>query len=561
MEVEINLSDESYPKLRFGIICNGMDFETWQADCLHKLKSLGNVEIALIIIDVEMSNFSNNRKEVWNLWRLYWYLFVSKRSRALHVVDITPTLSGTPSIQCKTTIRETYSYFCETDIANIRKHDLDIILHLGRNSIRGDIVNIPPLGVWAFHHYDIEKYRGNPPAFWEIYLDDTVTGAGLYRITDNPEKYIPLRKGFFKTLTYSYVNNLDEVLCQSSVWPSQVCIDINNVRADYIHRSCCKASMNMFGVPDNVQMMFFFVKILNNVFHKLYRNLFYYEIWNIGIAESPVQDFLNSESLPSINWLPEGDGYSFKADPFAVCKDKKIHILVEEYDYHASKGFISLMTTNNTTVSPSSIVFKNSFHMSYPYLFEYNDQIYCVPETGEANEVSLYRAEEFPHRWTKAATLISNFSGIDSTVFQYEDRWWLFATELNDGFNVKLKVWYAPDLLGPWIPHAGNPVKMDVRSARPAGTPFSYDGCLYRPAQDCSRSYGGRVVINRVISLSPTEFQEEQAAVVGPYRNSRYPDGFHTISAFGGKTVVDGKRYEFVGKHPFMIYYNIKQKI
>ena len=40
-------------------------------------------------------------------------------------------------------------------------------------------------------------------------------------------------------------------------------------------------------------------------------------------------------------------------------------------------------------------------------------------------------------------------------------------------------------------------VKTDVRSARPAGTPFVYQGELYRPAQDCSRTYGGSIVIHR----------------------------------------------------------------
>lgn len=462
--------------IRFGIICGGMSFEAWQADCLQKLMSLGNTEIALVIGDENIETFPFGRKRAWNLWNIYCYLFVHNRSRALHFVDLSFRLSDIPYIHCKSNTRGTCSYFEETDIAEIQKHDLDFILHFGLNSISGDIVKIPSFGVWAFHHDDIEKYRGYPPAFWEIYTDDPVTGAILYRVTDNPENYIPLRRGFFKTLNCSYENNLDEVLYQSSEWPSQVCIDISNGNTGYIHNSFSSTSAPLFGTPDNMQMIFYFIKILCNLFHKLYRNLFFYEVWNIGIAESPIQEYLNSDSLPSIKWLPEGDGYSFVADPFAIYKDKTVHILYEEYDYHVARGFISAININDKTASPSRMVFKNPFHMSYPYLFEHDGRIYCVPETGEANEVSLYRADEFPQRWTKVATLISNFSGIDSTVFQYENRWWLFATELKDGFNVKLKAWYAPDLMGPWTPHAGNPVKMDIRSARPAGTPFFMTG-------------------------------------------------------------------------------------
>jgi len=68
----------------------------------------------------------------------------------------------------------------------------------------------------------------------------------------------------------------------------------------------------------------------------------------------------------------------------------------------------------------------------------------------------------------------------------------LFFTDADDGPLTKLRVWFADDLLGSWCPHPGNPVKPDIRSARPAGTPFVHDGALYRPAQDCSRTYGAR---------------------------------------------------------------------
>jgi len=86
-------------------------------------------------------------------------------------------------------------------------------------------------------------------------------------------------------------------------------------------------------------------------------------------------------------------------------------------------------------------------------------------------------------------------------------------------------------------------VKVDPRSAGCAGTPFVAGGSLYRPAQDCSRSYGGAVTLNRVIRLTPHEFHEETVAVVAP--NARYPAGVHTLSSLGSITLVDGKRRAF----------------
>jgi hypothetical protein len=105
-------------------------------------------------------------------------------------------------------------------------------------------------------------------------------------------------------------------------------------------------------------------------------------------------------------------------------------------------------------------------------------------------------------------------------------------------------VWWADDLLGDWHPHASNPVKIDVRSARPAGTPFVHDGVLYRPAQDCSRSYGGGVAICRVDALTPTEFREEVVRVIRSMPNA-YRRGTHTLASIGDATLVDGKRLVF----------------
>jgi hypothetical protein len=97
-------------------------------------------------------------------------------------------------------------------------------------------------------------------------------------------------------------------------------------------------------------------------------------------------------------------------------------------------------------------------------------------------------------------------------------------------------------------------VKEDIRSSRPAGTPFFHEGELIRPAQDCSKTYGGRIVLNRVTRLTPTKFEEQQVAVVDPLTDSPYPNGIHTLSAVGNFTMLDAKRLVFdrnAFKHAF----------
>jgi len=140
--------------------------------------------------------------------------------------------------------------------------------------------------------------------------------------------------------------------------------------------------------------------------------------------------------------------------------------------------------------------------------------------------------------------LLAQPGAVDPTLVFYRDRWWLFFTERKHS-NTHLCLFHSPDLEGEFLPHRLNPVKTDVRSARPAGTPFIHEGILYRPAQDCSVTYGGRIAVNRVLKLTPDEFLEETVRHLEPPAGSIYRQGIHTISKAGDFTLIDGKRYKW----------------
>jgi hypothetical protein len=95
---------------------------------------------------------------------------------------------------------------------------------------------------------------------------------------------------------------------------------------------------------------------------------------------------------------------------------------------------------------------------------------------------------------------------------------------------------------GVWRPHVLNPLKCDIRSARPAGRPFRLDGRLYRPAQDCSRVYGGGLAINEILDLSPSSFRERTVLTVQPDPGGPYPDGIHHLVIEDGLILLDGCR-------------------
>jgi hypothetical protein len=268
--------------------------------------------------------------------------------------------------------------------------------------------------------------------------------------------------------------------------------------------------------------------------------------WNIGIVQAPIDTMLAAGEEQTVTWLPKRAGH-YAADPFGRERDGVLHVLFEDFSRATGRGSIAHVSiTRDGIVSDTECVLDPGVHTSYPFLVEDEGTVYMLPETSASGELVLYEAVDFPHRWQRAATLLPGIPAVDASVIEHGGRWWMFAGIHGHGHNNNLCVWHAPRLSGPWTPHTANPVKTDARSARSGGTPFVSAGRLYRPSQDSSRRYGGRVVINRVDVLTPTAFAERPVRVVGPRQGSPYPDGLHTISAAGDRTLIDGNVLHFV---------------
>src|SRR5262249_2987347 len=131
-------------------------------------------------------------------------------------------------------------------------------------------------------------------------------------------------------------------------------------------------------------------------------------------------------------------------------------------------------------------------HISYPCTFTDGNRIYCAPEMSAEAACVIY-ALEGDGRWQPRHHILPGGRLADPTFFRAGDLWWLFATEPPPGHTSVLNAYYSPAIAGPWRPHAHNPLKRDAATARPAGRPFAIGNRLYRPAQDCTATYGGAV--------------------------------------------------------------------
>ncbi|HEX7472388.1 MAG TPA: hypothetical protein VF323_04845 [Candidatus Limnocylindrales bacterium] len=268
--------------------------------------------------------------------------------------------------------------------------------------------------------------------------------------------------------------------------------------------------------------------------------------WNVGAADAPIERMLGPDAAYGITWLPARAGL-FAADPFGIERDGVLHVFFEEYDQAAARGTIShVAIAEDGTIGDPEPVLDPGVHASYPFLVEDQGTTFMLPETSAAGELVLYAAADFPLHWRREVTLLPGVPAVDASVVRFEGRWWMFATRIDRGANHNLFVWHAPALTGPWTAHAANPVKTDSGSARPGGTPYIVDGKLFRPSQDDASFYGGAVVVNEVEVLTPRSFSERPVGTIRPKRGSPYPDGLHTLSAVGRRTLIDGNHLGFV---------------
>lgn len=202
----------------------------------------------------------------------------------------------------------------------------------------------------------------------------------------------------------------------------------------------------------------------------------------------------------------------FVADPFILGVHHTWYMFFEIMNRQTGKGEIGLaISGNGVKWLYEQIVLAEPFHLSYPYVFEWKNEYYMIPESYQACAIRLYKALKFPIQWACVGTLLDNAVFLDSSVFRYGHKWWMFTETSPNRRCDTLRLYYADDLLGPWCEHPGSPiVEGDPRRARPAGRVLVVNGGVLRYAQDCYPTYGTRVRAFEITELTTTRYRERE---------------------------------------------------
>lgn len=436
--------------------------------------------------------------------------------------------------------------------------EVDLVLALGRLPAGGGI-SLPaaPLGTWYYRHgwRQAECPAGWSVGFWEVVLGRPfIWSALMVRLPGRPDRVVYQSSSAVNYLSHGksrnehlwkilhFVPRSLERLQRSSGKVRRAADGIGGDPASALQIPGEPA--NGFDAESSAYRSLTNVRMLPGLagygawrLGQKLKRLFYHKRWILMTGRDPgnndFRDFL--KLVP-----PEG---RFWADPHLLRKGGRFYVFFEDASralWHGHLAAIELQD-NGEWSAPREII-KCPYHLSYPFLLEWQGELFLIPESGENRTVGAWRCRHFPYDWEFSHYLMQGIAAYDATLLQHEGTWWMFANvSAHDGASSwdELCLFYADSPLSEnWQPHPMNPVVSDVRRARPAGRIFRREGRLLRPSQNSAYRYGYGLNINEILELTRETYRERLIDSVEPHWD-RHILGVHSYSECDGLTVID----------------------
>ena len=212
--------------------------------------------------------------------------------------------------------------------------------------------------------------------------------------------------------------------------------------------------------------------------------------------------------------------WAYYADPFLYSEANVTWLFVERFSYKSCKGDLCAIALDDKMHAATPVtILLGSGHVSFPFVFHFEEQHYMVPETSSARTIEVYESVIFPSQWRLISLALTDIDAADSVIFEHNDRWWLLTSVRNEaeGSGRFLSIFFSDDFRsGKWQPHPVNATRLyqgqPYSSGRNAGGIIKRNGRLFRPAQESRNFYGEGLRIMEIEVLTPTEFRERPLA-------------------------------------------------
>ncbi|MEL7310225.1 MAG: hypothetical protein AAFN07_01830 [Pseudomonadota bacterium] len=419
----------------------------------------------------------------------------------------------------------------------------DVVVHCGLREVPERVVAMADHGVWSILGSPATLAQTYPAGFWPSLIGDTLTRSVL-SVTFSNRAPIVLFESWMATSRLSTRDNVSRHYWKSLYAIPRALARLQQLGAAQFFAECQRRSDQSLprnsvpGHPSAVRYALYVVGAMwRKVLQLLDTNLFE-QRWRL--RQSGKFSLGQQTELSAVFDNPQG---CYRADPFLYETEGQYWLFFEEYADSRQLGHLSVVPIDEQGQfsGEARIILEQPYHLSYPQVFEWQGEHYMLPETSANQTVELYKAIDFPYHWELQAVLMEEIDASDATLLFQANKWWLFAnvrTHVAISSQDECFLFYSDSILGPWRPHALNPVVSDCRTSRPAGAIFERNGRLIRPTQDSTFRYGYGLNFMEITELSEDAYSEVLLEHVPP-DNATRAIGIHTYAELGQISYVD----------------------
>ncbi len=536
--------------LRVGLVLDGPEVPAWQAAAVETVLRSRSSEVALLAIEEEAPPATAGRAESGGLlYRLFKRLdrrLLGPRPHPHTPRSLSSLSSDLPTLRFRRESADGEVEFSMADVAALREAELDVLVNLGKQPLPTQLADVSRYGLWFLRHGG-NSTEESLVGFWEVLRRQKVCRTELWALREPSGPELTLASTYTATHPLSPEKTRGRVFWKAGALIARELERLQALGSERYFEAALpgegdagQAAAAAMVAPGNLRMAW---SAAGHGLRYLGRKLeatFFTRQWVLLYRLGPEA----SKSLREYQMIvPPRD--RFWADPHVVRRDDRHYVFFEEYPFATGKGVISLVVIDaDGTRSTPVTVLERPYHLSYPFLLEWEGQLYMVPETAGNGTIEAYRCVKFPDQWELDSTLMSAVEHYDPTLLQHGGKWWLFVTgPAHEGAheNDELLLYYGESPIGDdWTRHPKNPIVSDARRARPAGPLFVEAGQLHRPSQDCTGGYGSGVRFNRVLKLNTEEYEEQEVAVVSGDPRRRIA-GVHSFAMGDGIALFDAK--------------------
>ena len=542
-------------KLKVGLLVDSLEVPYWVYLMIDKIKQSEYSDISLIISNNTPIVKNNILKKIKNnrdyfLYKIYTRvenIICKQNPNAFEIRNLKKLLGEVKEIKVTPKLTKYSDWIKNEDVDRILEYDLDVIIRLGFRILRGRILDAAKCGIWSLHHGDNDINRGGPAGFWEVFEQHPVTGSVLQILNEDLDGGKILTKSYSTTDTTFVKRNCNNYYMKTISFIPRKLKELHDLGKDIflekvnIENNTLNFYSNpLYSKPKNLEFLKLEYSNWIRYLRRKIENKYSFEQWSLLFN---IQNEI-SKSLWKYKIIhPPKD--RFWADPHVIVRDNNYFIFIEEYIYQKDKGHVALLTMDKDgNYKYVGNILERKYHLSYPFVFEFDNNFYMIPETESNKSIEIYKCIEFPEKWEYFGKLMSSINAVDSTLFQYNNKWWMFSgiKENNGASNSDELFLFHSDnpLSDKWEPHPENPIISDSRKARPGGKIFSYRNSFYRPSQDCSNYYGYGISINQIKKLNEDKYEEIQVSSILPKWTNKITR-VHTFTYDSGLSIIDAK--------------------